>query len=450
MAKKTEKGSPAYYEPPADPAAEQSVLGAILVRPEVMDEVVEVLKPGDFHREAHSKIFTAMLGLYNNQDPVDLVTVTQRLREAGWLDDCGGPVFLAELSEQVGFSTNAPFYAGIVKKKAALRRLLDISQKIATGCLGKVDDVDEFLSAAENEILKIREEDVGIETHRLETLVTPEIEKLERIHEGKSSLLGVPSGYIFLDQLTGGWQNSDLIILAARPSMGKTALGMEFAYHAAAKAGVPTVFFSLEQPKEQLVQRVLSARTQINASKLREAKLTGVEWSTLYAMQEGMQGIPLDIVDKSAMTPLEIRSQARRLKRRNNLGLIIVDYLQLCRLTKSRSREQEVGEVSRSMKALAKELNVPVIALAQLSRECERRPNKRPMLSDLRESGSIEQDADMVLFIYRDEVYRQDSPDAGLAEIKLAKHRNGPTGMFKLTYLAEYMSFKNYAMGGAE
>jgi replicative DNA helicase len=370
-----------------------------------------------------------------------------RLREAGWIEGVGGPGFLAGLSEQVGFAINAVHYAKIVKKYSKLRRLLDLSQKVASSCLDKVDDIDALLGETEESICEIRDDRQESEVFLVDDLTGPEISRIEAIYEGKKDLTGVPSGFIMIDRLTGGWQNSDLIILAARPSMGKTAMAMNIADHAASKAGVPTAFFTLEQPKEQLAQRLLSSRSRINATSLRHARLTSDQWSRLYEVGPMWDQVPLYIIDRPAMSPLEIRAHARRLKNRAGLGLVVIDYLQLVVDQKSRSREREVSQVSRAAKSLAKELNIPVIALAQLSRECEKRPNKRPQLSDLRESGAIEQDADLVMFIYRDEVYRENSPDAGKAEIKLAKHRNGPTGIVTLTYLAETMTFRNYLEG---
>ncbi|CAO0822453.1 Replicative DNA helicase DnaB [Desulfarculales bacterium] len=446
---KTPPEQSAGYVPPSNPEAEQSVLGAILVRPEVMDEVSEILDPVDFYREAHGKIFTAMLGLYNNTDPVDLVTVCARLREANWLEGCGGPAFLAGLSEEVGFATNAVFYAKIIKKMSQLRKLLDASQQIAAACLAPVADIDAFLGQAEQRIYEIAEGQQSITVHSLDELVPEEASRIEKLFEHKQEILGVPSGFADLDYITGGWQNSDLIILAARPSMGKTALALNMGYNAAKAHGVPTLFVSLEQPNEQVVQRLISNAGPIHSTRLRSAKMIGQEWVTFGVACGKLMDIPFYLVDKPAMTVMEIRAQARRLKTRNSLGLIIVDYLQLARGSKPKSREQEVGEISRGLKSLAKELQVPVIALCQLNRDVEKRPSKKPMLVDLRESGSIEQDADLVMFIYRDELYRENSPDRGTAEITVAKHRNGPTGKLKLTYLAEYMQFQNY-IGGAE
>jgi len=439
------KDSPAGYTPPANLEAEQSVLGAILVRPEVLDEVSDLLVADDFYKEGHGRIYKTMLDLYGKNDPVDLVTVCALLKERSQLEGIGGAVFLAGLSEEVGFAVNAPYYAKLVRQKAMLRRLLDATQEIAGACLAPVDDVNGFIDQAESKIFLIKESREIQAAYSLDDLVPEEVSRIEKIFERKREILGIPSGFIDLDRLTGGWQNGDLIILAARPSHGKTALSLNMAYQAARHSQVPTAFFSLEQPKEQLVQRLLASVGQINASRLRAARMESQEWERFYQVDDKLRGVPIHIIDKPALSSLEIRSQARRLKSKQGIGLVVVDYLQLARDPKAKSREQEVGGISRSLKALAKELNLPVIALCQLNREVEKRPNRRPVLADLRESGSIEQDADLVLFIYRDELYREDSKDKGIAEVRLAKHRNGPTGLVNLAYRKEFMLFQNYA-----
>ena len=439
------KDSPAGYTPPANLEAEQSVLGAILVRPEVLDEVSDLLVADDFYKEAHGRIYKTMLDLYGKNDPVDLVTVCALLKERSQLEGVGGAVFLAGLSEEVGFAVNAPYYAKLVRQKAMLRRLLDATQEIAGACLAPVDDADVFIDQAESKIFQIKESREIQAAYSLDDLVPEEVSRIEKIFERKREILGISSGFVDLDRLTSGWQNGDLIILAARPSHGKTALSLNMAYHAARHSQVPTAFFSMEQPKEQLVQRLLASVGQINASRLRAARMESQEWERFYQVDDKLRGVPIHIIDKPALTSLEIRSQARRLKSKQGIGLVVVDYLQLARDPKAKSREQEVGGISRSLKALAKELNLPVIALCQLNREVEKRPNRRPVLADLRESGSIEQDADLVLFIYRDELYREDSKDKGIAEVRLAKHRNGPTGLVNLAYRKEFMLFQNYA-----
>ena len=438
--------------PPANPEAEQSVLGAILVRPEAMDRVSDILEPEDFYREAHGRIFQAMMDLYRRGEPVDLVTVTALLKERGQLDGVGGPVFLADLSEQVGFATNADYYARMVHDKAVLRRLLACTQEIAATCLGPVEDVAEFLDDAEQRVFEVAEAKIRPGFQPLGTLVVSEITTLEAIwHREKGRITGVPSGFDDLDNLTAGFQPSDLIIIAARPSMGKTALALNIAFNAAYPKKeeykpVPVAFFSLEMAKEQLVRRLLSSEGRVDASHLRRAFLTTQEWQGLQEGAGKLMDAPIYIDDTPAATVLDIRAKARRLKAEGKLGLAIVDYLQLMRgRADAPSREQEISEISRSLKALAKELHVPVVALSQLSREPEKREKKRPQLSDLRESGAIEQDADVVIFIYRDELYHENSPDKGVAEILIRKQRNGPTGDVKLVFLDKFTRFEPLA-----
>ena len=446
-----EATGPTGYTPPANPEAEQSVLGAILVRPQVLDRVADLLEPRDFYRQAHSRIFQAMLDLYGRDEPVDLVTLTSLLKERGQLESVGGPVFLAALSEQVGFAVNADYYARLVKDKAILRRLLDTTQEISAACFAPVEDVAAFLDAAEQKVFEVAGSKVREGFQALENLVEKEIANLDAIwHREAGRITGVPSGFNDLDNLTAGFQNSDLIILAARPSMGKTALALNIAFNAAYKPQVPVAFFSLEMSKEQLVRRLLSSIGEVDASNLRRAFLSTAEWANLQTAAGYLLDCPIYIDDTPAATILDIRAKARRLKAENNLGLVIIDYLQLMRgRHEAPSREQEISEISRSMKALAKELNIPVIALSQLNRKVEDRPNKRPQLADLRESGAIEQDADVIIFIYRDEIYREDSPDKGTAEIIVGKQRNGPTGKLKLHFRDKYTTFTSFARGEA-
>ncbi|MGB8872919.1 MAG: replicative DNA helicase [Desulfobaccales bacterium] len=431
------------FTPPANAEAEQSVLGAILVRPEVLDRVADLIAAGDFYREAHGRIFQAMLDLYGRGDPVDLVTVSALLAERGQLEGVGGPVFLAGLSEQVGFATNADYYAGLVHDKAVLRRLLDTTQEIAGACFGPVEDVAEFLDTAEQKIFEVAESKVRLGFQPLSALVEKEISNLEAIwHRDISRITGVESGFKDLDHLTAGFQDSDLIIIAARPSMGKTALALNIAYNAAFKPQKHVAFFSLEMSREQLVRRLLSSVGKVDASNLRRAFLSTMEWANLQTAAGYLLDCPIYIDDTPAATVLDIRAKARRLKADGKLNMLVIDYLQLMRgRADVHSREQEISEISRSLKALAKELKVPVIVLSQLNRKVEDRPNKRPQLADLRESGAIEQDADVVIFIYRDEVYREDSPEQGTAEIIIGKQRNGPTGKIKLNFQAKYTTF---------
>ncbi|MHB8068028.1 MAG: replicative DNA helicase [Desulfobaccales bacterium] len=436
--------APAGLTPPANPEAEQSVLGAIILRPQVMDLVADVLTPQDFYRQAHRLIFQVMIDLYNRHEPVDLVSVNNLLKERGQLEEVGGPLFLSGLSEHVGIAANADHYARLVHDKAVLRRLLECSQEIAGACLSPQEDVAAFLDWAEHRVFEVAEAKIRQGFQPIEGLVNKEIATLEAIWGRKdSAITGVSSGFVDLDNFTAGFQPSDLIIIAARPSMGKTALALNIAFNAAYKPRTPVAFFSLEMSKEQLVRRLLSTIGEVDASQIRRAAfLTTQEWAHLQEAAGYLIDCPIYIDDTPAASVLEIRAKCRRLKAEGKLGLVVIDYLQLMRgRGDAPSREQEISEISRSLKALAKELAVPVIALSQLNRRVEERPNKRPQLADLRESGAIEQDADVILFIYRDEVYREDSPDKGIAEVILGKQRNGPTGKVRLSFRDKYTRF---------
>ncbi len=435
------------YTPPASMEAEQSVLGAVLVNPQALDQIADLLTPRDFYRPAHGQIYQAMFDLYQRGEPVDLTSVAALLKERGQLEEVGGPVFLASLSEQMGLASNAFYYARLVHEKSILRSLLVRSQEIAAACLGRIEDVDEFLDEAEAKIFEISDSKLRPGFQSLGVLVVKEVENLEAIwHREKGRITGVPSGFIDLDNYTAGFQKGDLIIIAARPSMGKTALALNIAFNAAYEGQTAVAFFSLEMSKEQLVRRLLASVGEIDASHLRRAFLTTQEWQNLQEAAGYLQDCPIYIDDTPAATVLEVRSKARRLKAEGKLGLVIVDYLQLMKgRSEAPSREQEISEISRSLKALAKELDVPVIALSQLSRKVEDRRPKIPELADLRESGAIEQDADVIFFIYRDEVYNENSPEKGVARILLKKQRNGPTGELRLVFRDLFTRFDNLA-----
>ena len=444
MAKKPPE-EPRGYTPPANLEAEQSVLGACLIRPEALDDLVDQIKPEDFYREAHARIFRAMLDLYDASEPVDLVSVCAYLKDRGQLEAVGGPVFLAGLSESVGFATNVPYYAKLVREKAVLRRLLDASQEIAGACLAPVNNVEEFVGQAEIKISGAME-DRGTREYSLAELLPEETRRIEILHEHRDQILGVPSGFKDLDDLTAGFQKSDLIILAARPGMGKTSLALNIAHYAATVAEnfVPVAFFSLEMSKEQLVRKLISSEGRIDGDRLRTGRMTGDEWAKLYAARGLLEDTPIYIRDDPSPTVLQIKAQARRMKKKYGVGIVVVDYLQLMRDPREKVREQQIARISGDLKGMAKELDVPVFALSQLNRELEKRPNRRPKLSDLRESGAIEQDADVVITIYRDEVYRKDSPDKGIAEVEVVKQRKGRIGLVKLTYLSQFTKFENY------
>jgi replicative DNA helicase len=432
--------------PPSNLEAEQAVLGGILLEPGSLDRIADILTPEDFYHPAHEKIYSTMLDLYRRREPVDLVTVTALMSDRETLDAVGGPGFLASLSDNVGSAANIEYWGSIVHEKSILRRLITCSHTIAAECYEPIRDVENFLDEAENRIFTIAESKMRQGFFTLNNLVEKEISLLEALYGRQEVTTGVATNFRDLDRYTAGFQNSDLIILAARPSMGKTALALNIAYNVAHYSQVPVAVFSLEMSKEQLVRRLLSAIGRIDASRLRRAFLTSDQWTTLQEAAGQLMDCPILIDDTPAVTALEVRAKCRRLRRDKKLGLVLIDYLQLMRgRSDISSREQEISEISRSLKALAKELQIPVVALSQLNRRVEERPNKRPQLSDLRESGAIEQDADVIIFIYRDEVYRKDSPDKGKAEIIIGKQRNGPTGSFSLHFSSQFTRFDDYS-----
>jgi len=417
------------------------VLGAILVRPEVLIEVAAVINPEDFYREAHGRIYQAMIDLDERGDPVDLVTVNELLRERGQLEGVGGPVFLAKLSEEVGFATNAAYYAKVVKEKASLRRLLDASQQIAGACLAPIENVQEFLSAAGEQVMDVAQEASPGEGKTVGELTVQEIPVMEAVHYG-GVRPGLPVGFMDLERYFS-WEPEDLIVLAGSPSSGKTALCLNFALKVA-RAGHQVGIFSLEMSRERLIRRVWAAVGSINGERINQVQLTPSEWTSLIGCYAQLEAMPLWIDGPPVLSISQLRVQARRERAKGKLDFLIVDYLQKIRpATQGRSREEEVAELTRGLKSLAKELKIPVLALCTLNREVEKRTNKRPMLSDLRESGSIEYDADIVLFLYRDEKYREDSPDKGKVEVIIEKNRNGRIGMAKLAFMDYFQRFED-------
>jgi replicative DNA helicase len=432
--------------PPQSLDAEQCVLGGILLDNAGLDRVVELLNADDFYREAHRKLFRAMLTLADRHEPVDLVTLSEALRARGELTDVGGNAYLAELADRVPTAANIVSYAKIVRDRSVLRALISVATDVAARGYEASDDVDQMLDRAEEAIFRIRDRKTSGHFVRLDGVLTEAFKTIERLYEQKTPVTGVTTGFAELDRLTAGLQRSDLIIVAGRPSMGKTAFCLNMAENAALRSDVGVAIFSLEMSKEQLALRMLCSEARVDLSRVRTGHLTDREFPRL-AMAAGRLGeAPVYIDDTPAISVLELRAKARRLKRdpQAKLGLIIVDYLQLMRADGRDSREQEISEISRSLKALAKELDVPVVALSQLNRQVESRNPPRPKLSDLRESGAIEQDADVIAFIYRDEVYNPDDPDKhGLAEVIVAKQRNGPIGNVELTFLSAFTRFEN-------
>ena len=437
-----------YHVPPQSLEAEESILSAILVDNDTLPEILEILSPKDFYRTSHQKMFTAMTDLFSRNEPVDLVTLTNILRERGWLEEIGGATYLANLVDTVPLAVNAQHYAKIVHDKACLRQLIEKSNAIAKRCFEDGGDVENVIDYAESSIFEISENKIKPAFYPIGKIIEVNIDALEERQGNKALVTGVATGFTKLDELTAGLQKSDLVILAGRPGMGKTAFALNIAKNSAIDTNIPIAIFSLEMSKEQLSFRMLSSEARIDSSRLRRGFITQDDWIKITDAAGLLSQAPIFIDDSPDITVLEIRAKSRRLKMENDIGLIIIDYLQLMkgRISAER-RDLEISEISRSLKALAKELDIPVLALSQLNRKLEERSDKRPQLADLRESGALEQDADVVAFIYRDELYNKDenNPNKGKAEIILAKQRNGPTGTAILTFLDTYTRFENYS-----
>ena len=413
-----------------------------------MLEVIETLAQEDFYRTAHQKIYAAIIDLFDKAEPVDLVTLANKLKEKGQLEEVGGASYLARLVDAVPLAVNAQHYAKIVHDKASLRRLIEKSNAIVKRCFEERGNADDVIDFAETAIFEISEKKSRQSFFPISKIILSNIETLEEKQGNRSLVTGVPTGFSQIDNLTSGLQNADLIILAARPSMGKTALALNIARNAAVDANVPVAIFSLEMSKEQLSLRMLCSEARIDSSRLRGGFFSMEDWHRLTDAAGILSEAPIYIDDSPSLSAMEIRAKARRLKMDKNIGLIVIDYLQLMQgRASAERRDLEISEISRGLKSLAKELELPVMALSQLNRMLEQRTDKRPRLSDLRESGALEQDADVVAFIYRDEVYNkeEDNPNRGIAEILLSKQRNGPTGDVLLTFLNSYTRFENLA-----
>ncbi|MFH1020915.1 MAG: replicative DNA helicase [Pseudomonadota bacterium] len=434
--------------PPQNLEAEQCVLGSIMLQQGAMPKAAETLTEDDFYRDAHKYIFSAMLTLFDRGEPLDLVTVSNLLKDNNRFEAIGGPTYLATLTDIVPVAANIAYYAKIVREKAILRKLIQTGTEIAGRCYEEQDDIDGLLDDVETTVFEISRAKSGQSYHSLKTVISSTFKYIEQLYERKEHITGVPTEYHDFDKMTAGLQRSDLIILAARPSMGKTALAVNMVQNAALLHKVPVAVFSLEMSKEQLGMRMLCSISRVDAQRLRTGFLKEQDWPKLTRAVGMLSEAPIYIDDTPAITVLEMRAKCRRLKTEHNIGMVVVDYLQLMRgKANSQSREQEISEISRSLKAMAKELSIPVLALSQLNRSLESRPNKRPQLSDLRESGAIEQDADLIMFIYRDEVYNkaEDNPRKGIAEIIIGKQRNGPTGTVELAFIDRFTSFENLA-----
>ncbi len=434
--------------PPQNIEAEESLISAVLIDNATLLEVLEVLSPEDFYRTAHQRIFNAMTELFGRSEPVDLITLTNKLKENSHLEEIGGAAYLSRLLDTAPAAVNAVHYARIVHDKACLRRLITKSNQIVQKCFEDSGDIDELLDFAEHTVFEIAENKIRKSFHPLSELIETNIDHLEERQGNRTLITGVATGFNALDSLTSGLQPSDLIILAARPSMGKTAFALNIARNAAVDHGTPVAVFSLEMSKEQLSMRMLCAEARVDSHRLRGGFLSNDDWTNLTHAASVLSEAPIFIDDSPDISALNIRAKARRLKSDQQLGLVVIDYLQLMKSHRhSERRDLEISEISRALKGLAKELNVPVVALSQLNRKLEERTDKRPKLSDLRESGALEQDADAVAFIYRDEVYNKEenNPNRGKAEIILAKHRNGPTGDVPLAFIHAYTRFENLA-----
>ncbi len=431
--------------PPHDIEAEQAVIGSMLTDTDAVTSAIEVLKAEDFYREDNKEIYEAILNLYNRSEPIDIITVKAELESMGKFEQVGGLEYLAELPEKVPTTANAMKYIKIVEEKSTLRRLIKTANEIIELGYSPTEEVDDIMENAEKKIFNIMQDKNQKGYSPLKDVLVESFTKLEELYNRKQHITGVPSGFIELDYRTAGFHGSDLVLIAARPAMGKTAFALNIATYAAVKANIPVAVFSLEMSKEQLVNRILCSEAMVDSNKVRTGKLEEDDWTKLAEAIGPLSEAEMYIDDTPGINIMEIRAKCRKLKLEKNIGLVVIDYLQLIQGTNKRggSREQEISEISRSLKILAKELNIPVIALSQLSRAAEQRPDHRPMLSDLRESGAIEQDADIVMFLYRDDYYNEDSEKKNIAEVIIAKHRGGSTGTVELLWLGNYTKFVN-------
>jgi len=435
--------------PPYSIEAEQSVLGGLMIDNDTWEQVADQIAEEDFYRRDHRLIFKAIYTLAEKDQPLDVITLSEWLEQQKELENVGGLSYLGALAKNTPTSANIKAYAAIVRERSILRQLIRISTEIAESAYNTEGRSSaEILDKAEQQVFQIAEQ--GARTNRgyksVTELMGVTLEKIQTLFENDAAYTGVPTGFDDFDSRTSGLQPSDLIIIAGRPSMGKTSFAMNIVENVAVKSKQAVAVFSMEMPGDQLVMRMLSSLGRIDSNKVRTGKLDDADWPRLTSAVNILNEAPMYIDDTPGLSPMEIRARARRIKKEHgSLGLIVIDYLQLMQLSgSSENRATEISEISRSLKGLAKELGVPVIALSQLNRSLEQRPNKRPVMSDLRESGAIEQDADLIVFIYRDEVYNEESPDKGSAEIIIGKQRNGPIGMSRLTFLGKYTKFENF------
>lgn len=433
--------------PPQNIEAEQSVLGAVILDNESLPKAIEILSPEDFYRDSHRRLYKAILELFEKNEPIDIVTLTDYLRRNNELENIGGVAYLSSLANSVPTSANIHYHAKIVREKALLRALIQTATHIISKVYEDSLDPEEMVDYAERLIFEIAEKRTKNTFASLKTVIKDTFKMIEHLYDKKEAITGIPSGYKDIDELTSGFQPGDLIIIGGRPGMGKTAFALNISQHVAINLKEPVAVFSLEMSKEQLALRMLCAESMVDSSHVRKGFISKKDWPKLISAAGRLAEAPVFIDDSSAITAFDVRAKARRLKMEHGgLSLIVVDYLQLMRGRGSfERREQEISEISRSLKALAKELKVPVIALSQLNRAVEQRGDKRPTLADLRESGAIEQDADVIIFLYRDEIYNKNNPsNKGKTEVIIAKQRNGPTDIVNLTYLANYTKFVDF------
>jgi replicative DNA helicase len=424
--------------------AEQSVIGAMMLDREAIVVVTEILKAEDFYKQSHKEMFEAILSLNEKGEPVDLITIIEELKQRGVLDVAGGVNYITDIANSVPTTANIKYYAKIVEEKAILRRLIKASNEILNISYGATEEIDFIIDKAEKLIFDIAENRAVGDFVAVKNVLIDYLDILNTLSTNQGKITGIPTGFTDMDSAMSGLQKSDLIIIAARPAMGKTAFALNIAKHAAIASGKPVAIFSLEMSKEQLVQRLISAQANVDSHKLSTGDLTDEDWSSITQAMAVLAKANLYIDDTPNVTVMEMRGKCRRLKLEKDLGLVVVDYLQLMSGSgKTESRQLEIAEISRSLKGLAKELNCPVIALSQLSRAPEMRADHRPVLSDLKESGSIEQDADIVMFLYRDDYYHPDSEKKNIAEVIISKYRAGSTGTIELAWLGQYVKFAN-------
>ena len=437
--------------PPQNIEAEKSVLGAMMIDQDALGSALEKLDESWFYEDAHRKIYRSIIELFSAHKTVDLITLSDKLKSEGLLEQIGGVSYLSKIIDFVPTSANVEHYASIVKEKGVLRKLISNSTRIISECYEAQGNIEDVVDNAERLIFEVSDLRQNQQAVHIKDLVKKNIEELDRLSQRKQHITGIPTGFEKIDHMTSGLQNSDLLIIAGRPSMGKSALAVSMMQYAAVEHKYAVAFFSLEMSSSQLGQRMLGSQARVDGYKLRNGHLKSEDWPSLTKAASELSKAKVFIDDTPAISVLELRAKARRLKANFNIQLLIVDYLQLMRSSiRTSNRQEEISEISRSMKALAKELNIPIIALSQLSRAVENRQDRKPQLSDLRESGAIEQDADLVMLLVREEMYEPTEENKGIAMVHLAKHRNGPTGEIKLSFIKEYMRFENLAASREE